>query len=259
MVRDFMVALEHGYHAAVILAVGACFVGCVDPATGVGGNAGGASFDEAVGASAVVTVGTGASCEGGGTQVVCTDGTTFCDFNGTGCPQDQIDQCGPLPEGTPFVFRVHNTGSRELRLAYGCGEYFPIVIGGLNVGKELGDPCGVTCDEVSVDTPNPGCAGCGSGMGVPLPPGSSVEIPWDHHLYLPAHVPFGCKGIPASDPTGACALGVDYATVLGTSSASVTIMVCNDQTGPPGYCDTSESQAGQTVDLSGDSLDLDVQ
>lgn len=160
--------------------------------------------------------------------------------------------------GAPFTFVVRNTGTRQLRLTYGCGTDYPITLttpdGDLGIGPGNADGCEVSCDSIYAGQSSFGCSDCGPGSGDLLPPGGEVTIDWDRRTYVAFTAPAECSGHPENN---SCALGSQLAN--GTYPGALA--VCNDQDMfGAGYCsDTSLELVPFNLDLSASTLEILVQ
>ena len=132
---------------------------------------------------------------------------------GDGCADaapDTSAECALDLTGS-FVFHVHNAGTAMLVLDLGCGKTPPIVLatpaGRLPIGPGAVDTCEFTCDQIYSARAAPGaCTDCGPGVSKALPPGGTVDLPWDRRVYAKhALAP------PCSMATGTCAFGTAVA------------------------------------------------
>jgi hypothetical protein len=169
-------------------------------------------------------------------------------------------ECPLDPAGSAFTFIINNTGTRMLRLAYGCGSALPITLntshGNLGIGEESAEACGVPCESVYQGNPNFGCSDCGPGYGASLGPGQSAMIQWDRRVFQKHSAPPACSGLETSNE---CALGL----LLKESMVSGMLGICTDGamgTSGDGYCSSDFIESLPIhVDLSKDSLSIDVQ
>ncbi len=168
--------------------------------------------------------------------------------------------CSLDPAGAPFTFTINNTGTRMLRLAYGCGSNFPISLatshGTLGIGEETAEFCGVNCEIVYKGNSNFGCSDCGPGYGDDLSPGKTATIQWDRRVYQSHTAPTSCG---TQDPNqNQCALGLLVKETMVTG----TLNVCTDTsmgTSGDGYCGTDFlDPIPITIDLSQSSAVIDV-
>lgn len=168
--------------------------------------------------------------------------------------------CSIDAPGKNFTFTINNTGTRNLRLAYGCGTNYPITLttthGTLGIGAETAEFCGTSCDAVYKGYINFGCSDCGPGYGADLGPGASATIQWDRRVYQHHTAPMACSGNESGND---CALGM----LVTETTVSGTLSVCNDgsmTTPGDGYCSTDNLEPFPfTLDLSKDSISVDVQ
>lgn len=165
--------------------------------------------------------------------------------------------CSIDAPGETFSFTVTNTGTRMLRLAYGCGQSLPVLLetshGTLQIGPGV-DLCEFTCDPVYKGKPNPGCSDCGPGYGADLGPGMSATMQWDRRVYEEHTAPKACSG---SEFGNDCALG----HLVKETSVKGTLNLCTEtMSGANGYClpDALEPVA-ITVDLTKTSATIEVQ
>lgn len=161
--------------------------------------------------------------------------------------------CSLAPPGAAFQFQIHNAGTRELSLTYGCGETLPIVIdtadGPRGIGAGSGDFCEVSCDAVYQGAGNWGCSDCGPGSGEPLLPGASVVIDWDRRVYIPHEAPAACSG---HEDGNSCALGLP---VGNATSGTLTYCLGADSQG--GCSDGSEA-ISFTMDLALSTVSIEI-
>ena len=139
----------------------------------------------------------------------------------------------PAPQSA-FTFHVHNGGTRDLGLGYGCGQGQPIVLvtpaGSLGIGAESANSCGFTCEQDYQGKIQQGCSDCGPGVGAALPVGNTVDITWDRRVYVTHTADPLCVG----GQTGvSCALAV---AVAPTAAQQGTITLCTGgaSSGGPG-------------------------
>ncbi len=150
--------------------------------------------------------------------------------------------CHIDPAGTMYTFHVHNGGSTDLGLAYGCGGTIPVLLttpqGMLGIGPGPANGCEFTCQMEYTGPVQTACSDCGPGVGAALDAGATVDIPWDRRVYT-AHT---------ADPTCvegqtdvSCALPLAMAP---TSMQPGVLTVCTGgaSSGGPGgsgYCSGS--------------------
>jgi hypothetical protein len=143
--------------------------------------------------------------------------------------------CSIPPPGSAFTFHVHNSGTRDLGLGYGCGRDQPIVLvtptGSLGIGSESANACGFTCEQDYMGNPQQGCSDCGPGVGAALPVGATVDIAWDRRVYVTHTADPQCVG---GQTNVSCALAV---AVAPSQTQQGTISLCTmsaSSGGPPG-------------------------
>jgi hypothetical protein len=219
-------------------------------ASGSGGNGAGTSGDGGVTSASVTSSAAGGLGGAGGGDAGCT----WCGVCLTSPPPPAA-----APPGDLFVFHVHNGGTRMLRLAYSCGDDFPITVATpqgmlpISPGDE-GGICDITCASVYAD-PCEGCIDCGPGVGDQLPPGATVDVPWHRLAYLaydlgPKAVtcPLAQTATPSSAQAGVvwlCADGLDEPMEEGP--------------GGPGFCAAAEEPASFTTDTTQAEGTVEVQ
>jgi hypothetical protein len=192
-------------------------------------------------------------------------GGTGSDSGGTGSDSggsggEGGGSCYVDPPGTTFTFHVHNAGSRDLGLAYGCGGSSPITLstpsGPLSIGPGAVNPCEFTCEGDYKGPVQNGCSDCGGGVGADLAAGTTADIGWDHRVYVAHTADPQCVG-------GQTGVGCALAEALAPSTAQQgTLVVCTGgaSSGGPGggYCSGSES-VSFTLDVTQSAGTIDVQ
>lgn len=171
---------------------------------------------------------------------------------GQGGGGGSVDCSLPLA-GAPFQFQLHNVGTRELSLTYGCGETLPITIdttdGPRGIGAGSGDSCEVPCEDVYGGDGNFGCSDCGPGSGAPFLPGDTALIDWDRRVYVSHEAPAACGGQEGGNH---CGLGVP---VGEATSGTLTICLGADS---QGACSDGKEELAFVLDLSLSSVVVDV-
>ncbi len=167
-----------------------------------------------------------------------------------------VDCSHDLP-GAPFVFHVVNSGTRMLRLTYGCGKTMPITIlaagGDLGIAPGNADACEFSCDDVYAGAQNVGCSDCGPGYGASLNPNEMVDIQWDRRVFSPFMVDPKCSG---NADGNACGLGA----LVKSASTTGTLTICNDGFQVEGYCSPSnQEKVPFSINLGDNELTISVQ
>jgi hypothetical protein len=141
-----------------------------------------------------------------------------------------------------FTFHVHNGGANHLSLAYGCGGNLPILLstpaGPLGIGPGPADGCELTCQQQYAGPVQQGCSDCGPGVGADLAAGTTVDIGWDHRVYVAHLAAPQCVG---GQPGVSCALA-EAVPPTATQTGTLTVCTGGASSGGPGggYCSGSE-------------------
>ena len=222
---------------ALAVAVSPLLVAACGGSTASGGasDGGGSSVDAAGGADAQ-----GGDTGGGGGP------------EGGGAAEGGAGACAIAPPGSAFTFHVHNGGASHLGLAYGCGGSLPILLstpaGSLGIGPGPADGCEFTCTQQYAGPVQQGCSDCGPGVGADLPAGATVDIAWDHRVYVAHMAASECVG---GQSGVSCALPEAVAAST-TQAGTLTVCTGGASSGGPGgggYCSGSE-MVSFTVDTT---------
>lgn len=150
--------------------------------------------------------------------------------------------CSIDPAGSMYTFHVHNGGSADLGLAYGCGGTIPVVLttpqGMLGIGPGPANGCEFSCQTEYTGPVQTACSDCGPGVGAALAAGSTVDIPWDRRVYTAHTADPSCVGGMSGV---SCALP---GAVAPTSTQAGVLTVCtggasSGGSGGSGYCSGS--------------------
>jgi len=186
----------------------------------------------------------------------------FLQYGATGCSGSDPGACSVDVPGKTFSFRVHNVGTRTLRLTRGCGSDEPITLETpMGVASTGSGGCRNLCEDVydgDAAQAGFGCMDCGIGMGLALDPGKIATVTWDRRVYVTHVVDESC-----GDHGGkSCQLAK---TVAATATQKGVLSLCADGEGPvngdavSGFCKEDEETVDFTVDTTGDEATIEVQ
>ncbi len=184
-------------------------------------------------------------------------GKTAIDNGSTSSSTSGAGSCAHDAAGANFTFHVANAGSRQLRIATGCGSSLPILLdsasGPLPISPGQVDFCEFPCDLVFKGQTNNGCSDCGPGTTILLPPGKTADIAWDRRVYSKYTVPQSCSGSATGNE---CALG----KLAGAATKSGTIAICSDMmSGFDGACPDDKAEKNAfAIDLAKSAVTITV-
>lgn len=94
--------------------------------------------------------------------------------------------CDVDPSGSSFTFHIVNRGTQPLHIAMGCVGDVPLDLDGpggqLPIATDF-TSIGMICGAGCVPGPSPGLWDCSPEESQPLPPGATVDVPWDHRVF----------------------------------------------------------------------------